>query len=221
MISNSMNQKPQIHVDAVLLIDIWGPEAFVSIISEHGFGEFTSNDWFNYQIRYQKSCHNFLNKFKFDTLINATYRGPTPYFNIERFYRNEDQNEEFSPMHYKHYHCKPHRVMNADCQIEDICRHVKPNGTIIVGGGSWGSCVHFRPVGFNTLMNYGFRVFTAPELCYQNPVNKITGAKTSGISHQDLLIDDVVWSRSVINGHYYDFLYEGVMVHPDNPLDRQ
>ena len=216
-----MAPKPQIHVDAVLLIDIWGPESFVSIISKHGFGNYTSNDWLNYQTRYQKSCHNFLNFFKFDTLINATYRGPTPTFSSEKCNRDEDQDEEFSPMHYKQYHCNPRRVMNVNCQIQDICEHVKPGGTIIVGGGSWGACVHFRPVGFNTLMNHGFRVFTAPQLCYRNPVDEITGQKTSGISHQDLLVDDVVWSRSVINGYYYDMLYEGVTVHTDNILDRK
>ena len=52
-------------------------------------------------------------------------------------------------------------------------------------------------------------------------MDEITGQKTSGISHQDLLVDDVVWSRSVINGYYYDMLYEGVTVHTDNILDRK
>ncbi|MDA8897694.1 hypothetical protein N9I83_01545 [bacterium] len=217
-----MEDKPQIHVDAVLLIDIWGAESFVSIISDgtDNIGGFTPNDWLNYQTTYQQRCHSFLQKFKFDTLINATYRGPTPTFSSEKFNRNEDQDAEFSPMHYKHYNCNPRKIMNANCQMADICQLVKPGGTIIVGGGSWGACVHFRPVGIHRLMNYGFRVFTAPELCYQTPVHSITGARNSGIHHQDLLIDDIVWSRSVINGHYYDFLYEGVMVHQDNALER-
>jgi hypothetical protein len=220
MISNSMNQKPTIHVDAVLLIDIWGPESFVSIIGEHGFGDYTANDWLNYQRVYQKSCHNFLNRFKFDTLINATYRAVCPALSNEKSLTGEDQSIDFSPMHYKNYHCNPRRVMNVNYQMADICQLVKPGGTVVVGGGSWGACVHFRPVGITRLINHGFRVFTAPELCYQNPVNVLTGAKTSGISHQDLLVDDIVWSRSVINDHYYDYLYEAIMVHQDNALDR-
>ena len=80
MISNSMKPKPQIHVDAVLLIDIWGAESFISIISDgtDDIGGFTPNDWLNYQTTYQQRCHSFLQKFKFNTLINATYRGPSP-----------------------------------------------------------------------------------------------------------------------------------------------
>ena len=223
-ISNNMFQKPKIQVDAVILIDIWSPDSFLSIVSGESasLGDYTSDQWLNYMTAYQKGCHNFLQRFHFDVLINATYRtAQAPTYNSAKNLADEDQDEEFSPFHYKKYDCDPHKKLYTDCQIADVRQFVKPNGKIVVGGGSWGACVHFRPVGMTRLMNAGFRVFTAPELCYGIPTHRPSGEKNTGIHHQDMLIDDIVWSRSNLNGYYYDFLYEGLMIHPDNALDRR
>lgn len=220
-----MNKKPQIHVDAVILIDIWSPFSMVSIISvadgPNAFAKYSYDEWLDYQTVYQEKCHSFLQNFKFDTLINATYRtSDAPTFSREKVLTGEDQDAEFTPMHYKHYICNPRKKMYAECKLEDVSQFVPPGGTIIVGGGSWGACSHFRPVGMVRLIEAGYRVFTAPQLCYSFPVHVESGTRNTGIHFQDMLLDDIVWSRCNIKGYFYDFLFEGLMVHNDNALDR-
>lgn len=216
-----MQIKPRILVDAVILIDVWGANSWSKLNEETGGSKFTNEDWVNYQKAYIKGAHKFLQNINFNVLINATYRnGKMTSFNHKKALKGLDQNAAFTPMHYKRYNCEPFKKFFSDCTMADIRKLVKPRGKIIVGGGSWGACVHYRPVGMTRLMKEGFKVFTAPELCYQEPHNKFTHQEQTGINHQDLLVDDIVWSRSSIDNHYYDNLYEGLMIHPDDALDR-
>ena len=215
-----MPKKPLIHVDAVLLIDVWAAENWANLNKETGGSKYTDDEWVKYHKRYIKNSHKFLQNINFDVLINATYRNNMAQFDTQKSLDGEDQNAGFTPMHYKDYQCKPFKKFFSECSMSDIYKLIKPRGKIIVGGGSFGACVHYRPVGMARLLKEGFRVFTAPELCYHEPRHPATEELQSGIQHRDLLADDIVWSRSNIDNEYYDFLYEGLMIHPDNILDR-
>ncbi len=212
-------KKPLFQADAVLLIDIWGADSWKSLESHDHNAGFSNDQWCNYMTKFIKNCTHELQLFDFGVLINATYMHSFG-FNKDLAYAGEDQGVQFTPMHYKKYYTGPVKKFFLDCQMTDIYKFVQPGGKIVVGGGSWGECVHFRPVGMYKLIREGFRVFTTPNICYNTPYHHATGEEMVGIHLQDLLWDDIVWTRCVDEGMYYDNLYEGVMVHPDNALGR-
>ena len=217
--SQTQAKKPRFHADAALLIDIWGAD--VPWMAFYDNRRFSIDQWQNYMSKFIKNCTLDLQQFDFDVLLSATYRNEDhPAFN-KNLADSLDQLREFTPMHYAKYKCGPIKKFFLDCQMADIYKFVKPRGKIIVGGGSWGACVHFRPVGMYKLIREGFRVFTTPTICYNMPDHHATGETMVGIHLQDLLWDDVVWTRCVDKGIYYDNLYEGIMVHPDNALNRK
>ena len=219
--SQEQAKKPVFQADAALLIDIWGADIWKGPEQMKHTAGFSNDQWCNYMAKFTENCIHDLQQFNFNVLINATYQhGEFPAFNKALAHAGLDQTAEFTPMHYAKYACGPFKKFFLNCQLPDIYNFVKPKGKIIVGGGSWGSCVHFRPVGMHRLIREGFRVFTTPNICYNTPYHHSTGEEMIGIHLQDLLWDDIVWTRCVDKGIYYDNLYEGLMVHPDNALGR-
>ena len=55
-----MQKKPLIHVDAVLLIDVWAAETWANLNKETGGSKYTDDEWVKYQKRYIKNSHKFL-----------------------------------------------------------------------------------------------------------------------------------------------------------------
>ncbi len=219
---HAQTTKPIFQADAALLIDIWGADIWKGPEQMDHTAGFSNDQWCDYMARFTKNCIHELQKFNFNVLLNATYKNSMSLaFNKDLEHAGLDQTAEFTPMHYAKYSCGPVKKFFLDCQLPDIYNCVKPKGKIIVGGGSWGACVHFRPVGMYRLIREGFRVFTTPNLCYNTPYHQATGQEMTGIHLQDLLWDDIVWTRCVDKGIYYDNLYEGIMVHPDDALGRK
>jgi len=211
-------KKPQIKVDAILLIDIWGVESWMNPVITDNFKKyFTVDEWRDYMTRYIDTCSKHLQRFSADTVINATYSNSE---NLAYEPNAKTQSSEFAPLHYIDYNDQPKKYLYTHCTMLDIYKHVPPGGKIIVGGGSWGACVHYREVGMVNLIRQGFKVYTAPELCYSMPNHMVTKTPLNGIHPLDMLWDDIVWSRCHLMGHFYDYLFQAMTVHPDNALGR-
>ena len=225
MISNNMRvypyQKPPFTADAVILIDCWGPLA-TPIQEDKPNPVWSQKEWDQYMEKFMTNCHNTLQTYNFPVLFSASYRnGESPGYSIMKYNNGEKQSAEFSPLHHLDYRCKPLRILELDAEMKDIYKYVPPRGKIIVGGGTFGACVHYRPVGMVKLLREGFRVFTSTSICYKEPSHRPSKTPLPGDIHlQELLWDDIVWSRCSQNGNFYDNIYEGIMVHPDNALGR-
>lgn len=229
----NVQNKPKFKADALLLIDCWGKSSWDHMVKDdpNWKDPVKRENLYQYKRNFNSDINGYLNHYNFDTLISATYRNPTYHWGENDDGANDGllaELTEWSPLHYNKYDCKPTgKYLYTDCTMADIYQHVPRGGKIIVGGGSWGACLHFRPVGMVKLLKEGFRVFTNEEICYNDNYSQfkalhIDGRPVNrGIHIQDLLWDDILWSRCYDNNYMYPDLYEGMMVHPDNALGRR
>tara|TARA_B100000900_G_scaffold415304_1_gene444700 strand:- start:3161 stop:3832 length:672 start_codon:yes stop_codon:yes gene_type:complete len=212
-----MQNKPRFHADAVILIDVWGAEQYA--LDTTITNKYDDDVLVEYMQRYQKNCYEFLQTFDYDYLLSATYRnGKLPAFSNKLSDQGIVQGAEYTPMHHLEYACQPQKLYSENFTITDLYKLVQPRSKIVVGGGNWGACLHYRPLGMVKLKREGFRVFTSPQICYGEPVHNATGEE--GVIPEDLLWDDIAWSRCSVNDVHYDTLYEGIAIHPDNSLGR-
>lgn len=201
-----MRFKPKFEVDAVVMIDCWAFD-YLDLVDIEG-SPFSQEIYKNYMSRWRRLALDHLRKIKFDTLINATYRmNPAlPVDDRGSMFSSRDQFQD--TINYAEF---------RDAKLSDIAKYVPPGGKIIVGGGSWGACYHYRPVGATRLIKEGYNVYTCPEICYTE------GNISKGdlpIPYEAFLHDDIVWSRTYENGYMYPQVFHGLMTHPDNALGR-
>ena len=205
MVSKMSNKRFQ--ADALIMIDCWG-EDFWHLLGDH-LPHFSNEMYCDYMKQWYLNARNWMGMWHFNTLINASYR-------FKGLSEESDGSLFGHPGHTFDYTTK--YVELRDAEIKDIYKYVPPGGKIIVGGGSFGACFHYRDVGACRLIKNGFKVYTNPNICYRQhyiPKNIIP------MPDLEFIHDDIVWSRTYESGNLYPELYHGLMIHPDNALDRR
>lgn len=213
--------------DCVVIIDCWSVFQVIK-----GFPQWSSTRI----AREVEQLETFYKNFKsvlehnheFDSVLYAVYRNPDNSI----LYKYEDTPDfENIPSDKRWmYRSNPLKSQNLGnskvnsltvdealpIHVESLTKNTNKN--ILVCGRSWGACIHHREVGIETLMHHGYNVFVDRQLVHSEQEH-VTRQEPFGISHRELLDDDVVWTTHRTPGErkhrLQHNLYRAVAIHQD------